>query len=185
MIEIEYKFQLDDITMTNTQLKSRGAVLAKPRTYELSVMYDNPQQLMQKTDSRIRVRQSGDTIEFCYKKPITRKGIKKEIEHQVEVNELDSLVAILASMEFTPTTSYERYRTEYTFNNVKITIDEYPFANFVEIEGAEDDIISTAGRLGFDINENLTDSCDSLFIKWRRDKNLPFTQHMKFKGYDK
>ncbi len=123
MVEIEYKFTVEDIADTITGLEGLKAKLVKPRTYELSVMYDNSAGLMQKTDGRIRVRQSGEVVEFCYKKPLIREGVKHEIEHQVEVDQLDPLLKILEAMEFSPTTSYERHRTEYELLGVKVTLD--------------------------------------------------------------
>ena len=87
-------------------------------------------------------------------------------------------------MEFTPTTSYERYRTTLT-NKVKATIDEYPFTTFLEIEGDEDEIKRVAGELKLDLKDNLTDPCDTLFQKWRKKMGLDFKPHMLFDDYDK
>lgn len=184
MIEIEYKFAVDELRQFFLRLNKIPLHLVKPRTYELSIMYDNSDGLMQSTDGRIRVRRSGNTVEFCYKKPVTRSGIKQEIEYQVKVDAFDQLVSILESMGFFPTTSYERYRTEYEIDGVKIAIDEYPFANFVEIEGDRRKIKKVALALGLDLTANLTDSCDTLFSKWRKQRRLPFIPHMKFEGYD-
>lgn len=185
MVEVEYKFSTTDAEKVESQLLRLGAQLTKSRTYELSVMYDNSSGLMQETDGRIRVRQSGETVEFCYKKPITRVGVKQEIEHQVEVSDRDQLVKILEAMEFRPTTSYERYRTEYDYKKTKVTIDEYPFEIFVEIEGDQDAIEEVATGLGFDLSANLTESCDTLFTKWRSERGLGFASHMTFENYDK
>lgn len=143
-------------------------------------MFDNKDGLMQKTDGRIRVRKSGREVEFCYKKPILRQGVKKEIEYEIVASSYDNLIKIISKMGFKKTTSYERYRTPYEKNKVKVTIDEYPFAVFVEIEGEEKKIAKVAKELGFDKKDNLTDSCDSLFIKWRAKRGLKPTNDMKF-----
>lgn len=185
--EVELKFIIanKDEEKVFEKLALLGHQISRPRTYELSVMYDNPAGLMQKTDGRIRLRQSGDRIEFAYKKPITREGVKQEIEYEVEVSALEPLQKILKEMEFVPTTSYERYRTEFCKDKLKITLDEYPFSTFLEIEGDEDGIIKVASDLGFDLANNLTDSCDTLFTKWRVARGLSPISHMRFDDHQR
>lgn len=62
MIEIELKFLVsqNQIAGLSTKLMGLGFVLNKPRTYEISVMHDNKQGAMQRTDGRIRLRRSGN-----------------------------------------------------------------------------------------------------------------------------
>lgn len=184
--EIELKFKIDNISSIKKGLENLGYILSRPRVYELSVMYDNPEKIMQISDGRIRLRQSGDRVELAYKKPITREGIKQEIEYEVVVSDLNQIQKILGAMEYHPTTSYERHRTEYKNNSgTKITIDEYPFATFIEIEGEKEKIVKDALGLNLEMANNLTDSCDTLFAKWRNDKNLSFTPHMRFDDYQR
>lgn len=189
MVEIEFKFQIkaQDIKKFIKRLKQLGGIVIKKRTCEKTIMYDNPQQIMQKTDGRIRLRISGKKCEFSYKKPLTRKGIKKEIEYEVEVSNFHIVEKILSMMKFTPVTSYERYRTtlQSKDKDIKVTIDEYPFANFVEIEGAEKKINELIQKLPFSFKDNLTESCDTLFQQWRKAKGLPFKPHMLFQDYNK
>lgn len=179
------KFKVEDVKAIAQKLKDLGFVAARERTYEKTVMYDNLTELMQITDGRVRVRQSGDRVEFSYKKPITREGIKREIEHEVEVSDFAELEKIIEKMEFRPTTSYERYRTELQKDGVKATLDEYPFAKFLELEGAEDKIKEAAVVLGFDLNDNLTDSCDTLFTNWRIAQGLKPVPHMRFDDHQR
>lgn len=109
---------------------------------------------------------------------------KTEIEYEVDVSDFDTTEKILEMMEFTPTTSYERYRTVLV-GAVKITIDEYPFSSFIEIEGEKKNIKKVALHLGFDLKDNLIDPCDTLFQKWRAKRGLSFKPHMMFEDYDK
>ena len=186
-IETELKLLIEPSNICDIlQLIDKNmAYLKKPRTYELSIMYDNEAGLMQTTDGRIRVRQSGDTVEFCYKKPLTREVIKQEIEYEVTISDQEQLDHILKEMGFQPTTSYERYRTEFLLNRVKITLDEYPFAVFIELEGNTNEIIYVANLLNLDLKANLTDSCDTLFTRWRQDKGLSPIPHMRFDDFNR
>lgn len=184
MTEIELKFEIKDKKTIVSSLIKLGFKIKKEKTYEKTVMFDNPQKIMQTTDGRVRLRQTGKKIEFSYKKPITREGIKKEIEYEVEVSDFKKMTKILEMMEFTQTTSYERYRTEFEKNGVKATIDEFPFATFLEIEGPENKIKNIAIDLGFNLNDNITDSCDTIFTKRRLAKGLKPIPHIKFDDYE-
>lgn len=182
-IETELKFKIANLKSFKKRLISCGYQMIRPRTYELSVMYDNRSGLMQQTNGRIRLRQSGELVELAYKRPIPSKGIKQEIEHEVIISKLDTMQDILNAMGFNETTSYERYRTTYTKDNLKLTIDEYPFANFLEIEGNRNSILVHAVSLGFPLAENLTDPCDTLFTRWRESRGLKPVKHMRFDDY--
>ena len=186
MIETELKFPIDKRKIKRIiRLLKRMGFNGGRRVYEKTVMYDNDRQIMQTTDGRIRLRVSDDSVELSYKKPLSRKNIKREVEYEVEVSNFQTTEKILAMMGFVPTTSYERYRTTFTKGEIKVTIDEYPFANFLEIEGKKEKIKNLALELGFLLRANLTDPCDTLFQKWRKEKGLDFKPHMRFEDYDK
>lgn len=188
MIEIEFKFEVDkkEIDKVLKKLKMTGYLFGK-KVYEKTVMYDNPAQIMQVTDGRVRIRQTGRSTEFSYKKPLTRKGIKREIEHEVTVSDFDTTQKILEMLEFRPVSSYERYRTTILSpqKDIKVTVDEFPFANYLEIEGDEKKIRKLVRILGFSLNKNITKSCDSLFQEWRSSRGLPFRPHLLFSDFNK
>ena len=126
-IEVELKFEINknEIDSFDKRLKELGFIFLK-RVYELNVMYDNPSSIMQITDGRIRLRKSGKDTILTYKKPLSREGIKKEIEYETKVSDFDIMEKILEMMEFTKTTSYERYRSYFHKKNVEVMIDEFP-----------------------------------------------------------
>lgn len=183
-IESEYKFLIQDIKAVRKLLESHDQ--KRERVYEKTVMFDNPQKIMQITDGRVRVRiRKPGAVEFSYKKPVERAGVKREIEYETTIEKAEELIKILKEMEFGPTTSYEKYRTTYQINGCKVTLDEYPFASFVEVEGESKIIAQTAFLLGFDPKDSLDKSCDTLFTQWRKQKGLPMKPHMKFDDWDK
>lgn len=187
MTEIELKFEIrkEDIKRLSSLLQKMGYLVAVRRVLEKTVMYDNPEGLMQTTNGRIRLRISGKRCELSYKKPITRDGIKKEIEYEVEVSDFAQAENILNMLGFLPTTNYERFRTTLKKEGVKVTFDEYPFACFLEIEGKETKIKELAISFDFNLKGNLTEPCDTLFQRWRKERGLPFKPHMLFKDYNK
>ena len=62
---------------------------------------------------------------------------------------------------------YEKYREDFTNDDVVIAVDETPVGVFVEIEGGEDAIHETARALGFTPADYITDSYRFLFLQHR------------------
>lgn len=187
-IEVEYKFKVVDkkalVTLLDKKSKEK-----KPREYQSNVMFDNPQGLMHTTDGRVRVRilgKSGNKT-LTYKKPIpSEDGAKREIEYEIEFTDTtEQIEKLLEKIEFTPSTSYERYRTEWKIGDVDITLDEYPYSDFIEIEGPKDKIESIAKELEFDTSKGLTKPADTLFQEWRKERGLGFKPYMRFDDFDK
>lgn len=185
MIEVELKMHITDIANTRKALLAEGYAISQERGLEISTMYDNVEQTMQHTNGRIRLRKTIQGNEFCYKLPIKSEGIKKEIELEVQVSDYKLMVEILEKMLFIRTTGYERYRTIFVKQNIKITLDEFPFDNFIEIEGDEVQILAEAAKLGYKKEDNLIKPCDTLFSEWRQSRGLPFKLYMGFDDYDK
>ena len=186
-IEIEYKFWVKNKQNLIKKL-DKMTTAKKPRQYQKSVMYDNPQAIMQKTNGRIRVRTFGNSGEkaLTYKKPISSKnGAKREIEYEIFFKDPNNQIEkILEAMEFRATTSYERYQTKWEIDGVEITLDEYPFADIIEIEGKIQKIKKLAKDLGFNIKDGLTKPVDTLFQEWRKERELSFKPHMRFDDFD-
>jgi adenylate cyclase class 2 len=187
-IEIEYKFKVDN-KQTLISLLDKKSQKKKPREYQSNVMFDNPQKLMQRRDGRIRVRTLGNTGNktLTYKKPLASENwAKREVEYEIHFADIsDQIEKILTAMEFTPTTSYERYRTEWQISGTHVTLDEYPFADFIEVEGIKEKIESLAKELGFETKQGLTKPADTLFQEWRKERGLGFKPHMSFDDFDK
>ncbi len=189
-IETEYKFFIADkkevIGKLNAIKKADYMHL-----FQKTSMYDNKERLMQKTDGRIRVRvlKIGKEIKksLSYKKPLSSKnGAKREIEYEIFFSDNDqNIEKIINKMGFNLASSYERYQSLWVFNDSKITLDEYPFANVLEIEGDYNKIIKIVNRLELNIEKSLTDPIDTLFNKWRKKQGLPFTKFMHFKDFNK
>ena len=60
---------------------------------------------------------------------------------------------------------YEKYREEFSHEDVTVAIDETPVGVFVEIEGSEEGIAAMAEALGRGPADYLLDSYRGLFLK--------------------
>lgn len=187
-IEIEYKFKVEDKDSLVSLLDGL-ADAKKLREYQSNVMFDNLQETMQNTNGRIRVRKIGikGKKELTYKKPLSSKnGAKREIEYEIEFSDSNTQIEnILYEMCFMPKSSYELYRTEWRIRNVQVTLDEYPYGNYIEIEGNEEEIQIVAKELNYDVSKGITKPTDTLFQEWRKERGLPVKLHMRFDDFDK
>ncbi|MDD2840426.1 MAG: class IV adenylate cyclase [Rickettsiales bacterium] len=187
-LEIEYKFKINNKKEVKNIL-DKIAEKSYNRQYQSNIMFDNKDGLMQTTNSRVRLRLLGDTGNkvLTYKKPLESvNGAKREIEYEINFSDKDEQIEkIINAMEFHITTSYERYRTEWKIGKVHITIDEYPFADFVEIEGEQEEIEEVAKKLELDFKNALDKPADTLFQEWRKEKGLGFKTEMRFEDYNK
>ena len=187
-IELEYKFLVKD-KMSLIRLLNNKSNQTGERQYQSNVMFDNPQKLMQTTNGRVRVRKLGSDGKkiLTYKKHLPpENGAKREIEYEVNLDDpKDQIEKILGAIEFTPSTSYERYQTKWILGTVHVTLDEYPFGDFVEIEGKKMDIEKVSQELGFNLSNGLTRPIDTLFQEWRKAQGLGFKPQMKFDDFNK
>lgn len=188
-IESEYKFELTNKERLVLQLIEIGAQGGE-RAHELTVMYDNSDQHMNKKDARLRVRTktTGDgnsEVSISYKQPLSREGLKREIEYQTIVKSKEMLELIIDEMGYKQVSSYERYRTDYHIGSgddlIEISIDELPFGNFVEIEGSNLEKISDlALKLGFNKDMHIENSYDGIFNTIERKAGREPSPHIKF-----
>lgn len=187
-IELEYKFTVLDKRALVSLLDKKYSK-KKNRQYQSSVMFDNPSGLMKVTDGRIRVRTLGEDGKktLTYKRPLPPKDeAKREIEYEIKFyDKSGNIEKILEAMEFTPSSSYERYQTSWEAGEAHITLDEYPYGVFIEIEGPKDKIERVASELSFSLEDGLTKPADTLFQEWRKERGLPFKPHMNFTDYGK
>ena len=97
----------------------------------------------------LRLRKVGQRAFFTFKERLpTKSPIKHQIEHEAEVRNADALDAILNALGFEPALVYEKRRTRWNVDGVKVLIDELPFGLFMEIEASESEIVRVEKLLG-------------------------------------
>ncbi|NTU73728.1 CYTH domain-containing protein [Candidatus Roizmanbacteria bacterium] len=144
---------------------------------------------METTDSRLRLRTktlpNGESTHILsYKKPLTREGIKREIEHESAITNGRGVDGLLNSLGFHPVSSYERFRTSWLDckQGVHLDLDEFPFGNYIEVEGNNIQALEKYIRqLGLDKNAHLTRSYDGIYYDLEKSKgNFSPNTHIRF-----
>jgi adenylate cyclase class 2 len=183
-LEIEVKFYVDNLGELRDRLLSHGALLQKPRTYEQNILFDNPWQGLARQGKLLRLRR--DAAARVTFKGISRHQINSEVrvreEIEVGVDDFDKLMTILERIGFEEQVRYEKYRETYSFKNVEVVLDEMPFGDFVELEGAEVDIRIAADELQMDWKKRIIDNYLALNARLKSHYDLSFDD-ITFENY--
>ena len=177
LVEVEVKFYLEDHIQLRGRLAEVGAELFAPRVYERNVRFDTPQESLLARQELLRLRQDS-RARLTFKgpsaaDPASEAKVREEIE--LEVGDFDRMSAILQRLGLIPVQTYEKYRETYHWRDVEIVLDEMPYGNFVELEGAESDLKSVAAALGLDWSRRVLANYLGLMELCRRSFDLPFT----------
>ncbi len=154
MIEKEVKHPLTgerDIARIRSELERRFGA-PREQALEVSTWYETstPGGLR-----RVRLR-SGNASTITYKAVVDAADqTKTRIEHEVEVDNLDSARSILEKLGFEETIRYERFRETYSCGKACVCIDRMPFGDFIEIEGELGEIERVEAELGLGRSDRL------------------------------
>ncbi|HMS41278.1 MAG TPA: class IV adenylate cyclase [Pyrinomonadaceae bacterium] len=150
MIEIEKKYRLsaEQKNFALNALKEFGAEFVREEREE-NILYRGG--ILTQTNAVLRVRKTQDRTILTYKKRIQNEfSIKQQIEHETEISDAEELKKIIANLGFVKSLVYEKRRKTWNFRDVEIVLDELPFGEFMEIEGAITAIAEAEMILGFE-----------------------------------
>jgi adenylate cyclase class 2 len=176
-LEVEVKFLVEDLDIVRTRLAGGGAELVAPRVYERNIRFDTPDEALLHRRELLRLRQ--DTrARLTFKGPAavdfaSEAKVREEIE--LEVGDFNRMAAILQRLGLQPVQTYEKYRETYHWQDVEVVLDEMPFGDFVELEGAEAELKKVAAALGLDWSRRVLTNYLALMEQARRAFDLPFS----------
>ena len=112
-------------------------------------------------------------LTVCVSPGDKRNKSREEIEFTT--SSLPATLLVLERLGFREYFRYEKFRTEYRRlgDPGVVTLDETPIGEFLEIEGPDSWIDSTARKLGFDRERYLTASYGRLFLAWCQEHGVP------------
>ncbi len=173
-LEVEVKFYLTDPTLMQQRLLELGAE-AGPRLFESNLRFENQDHELCRSDRLLRLRRdSGCRLTFKQRPTCDDNECKVYHEFEVEVSDHDTMNAILNCLGFKAVQSYEKWRQTFLWEDVTFCVDEMPFGNFLEIEGAADGIKSAAAKLGLPWRQRILANYLSIFELLRNAHALPF-----------
>lgn len=172
-VEMEVKFYLNDLNSFEKRLRSIGANLIQPRTFETNLRFDTPDLSLTKSHQVLRLRRD-QAVYVTYKGPAAAgKSVSVRQEIEIEVSDFEATEAMLNALGYRVNVRYEKWRTKYRLENLEMDLDEMPFGHFIEIEGEDPaQIEHMAITLGLDWQARITDSYMMLFDRLKKSKHI-------------
>lgn len=181
--EVEAKFHVGHLGDIEQRAIAGGAQPASPRTLETNLRFDTADGQLRRARRALRLR-SDAAVTLAYKGPgDLSDGIRSRPEAEVQVADLAAARSVLEGLGYIVVFKYEKYRTTYRMGAVEIMLDELPYGDFVELEGAADSLRPIAERLGLRWEAAIPDSYHTLFEKLQAMHRLPF-RDLTFRNFE-
>lgn len=173
--ELEVKLYLAKLEAFQRGVEARGAKLIEGRLHEVNLRFDTANESLTRSLQVLRLRQD-TAARLTYKGPgETIDGVYARREIEFTVSDFQSARALFEALGYRVSLMYEKYRTTYDLDGIYVTLDEMPYGNFTEIEGADPDRIRAATeKLGLDWEARIMDSYTSLFERLRGELGFTF-----------
>ncbi len=173
--ELEVKFYVVSLLPFENKLKQLGAILTQPRTHEINLRFDTPDQSLTRSYQVLRLRQD-QQARLTYKGPgEVLSGVRLRREIEFSVSDFKAAQSFLEALGYQVSFMYEKYRAQYNLDNVGVTLDEMPYGYFLELEGPDpESILSTSQKLALKWDARILDSYTFLFDRVRQNLNLTF-----------
>ncbi|PYT54747.1 MAG: adenylate cyclase [Acidobacteria bacterium] len=171
--EVEIKFRISDLRDLTRRLRKEGFQLRTPRTHEMNTLYDLPSNPLRRRGDLLRLRKYGSEWVLTHKAKGRDGRHKTRAETETKVADGKQMEGILQALGYLPTFRYEKFRAEWEGGKGHVVVDETPIGNFGEIEGPARWIDETAGRLGIQRSDYITDTYAGLFFSWKRRTRSP------------
>lgn len=174
--ELEVKFHVTDLAEMESRLVALGATLVQPRTHEYNLRFDNRAGDLHQAESMLRLRRDSAS-HVTFKGPSsTLGGVLTRQEIEFEVSNFSAAQKLIEALGFRSKFVYEKHRTTYAMDGLKITLDEMPYGPFVEIEGNSAAPIRTAAdKLSLNWERRLPETYISIFRRLRELFNLDYS----------
>jgi adenylate cyclase class 2 len=183
--ELEVKFLVKDLQALERKLKSLGADLVSPRTIEANLRFDNANGSLSKSGKVLRLRHDVHNV-MTFKGPSSdQQGVTSRQEIEFKVSNFAAARRLLEALGFQVTVAYEKYRSTYVLEGIEVMLDEMPYGNFCEIEGADPvQIQALAVKLGLKWSARSMASYMVLFENVKKQRHLDFRDlyFRNFKG---
>ena len=180
-LEREIKLRFDSADEARERILALGATPLLGRRLQEDCLFDTDDERLRLQRSTLRVRSEGGKALLTWKGPVLPGAIKIREEYETVASDAAALQTILEELGLHVWFRYEKYREEFTSDDVVIAVDETPVGVFVEIEGSEDAIHRTACALGKSPSDYITDSYRFIFLQ-HRDANGLDGHDMVFAG---
>jgi len=167
MLEREIKLRFDSAAEARAAVLGIGAAPLRARRLQEDCLFDTDGDDLRRQRCALRIRSEGQRSLLTFKGPMQPGPMKMREELETVVSDGDVLRHVLERLGLRAWFRYQKYREEFSREDVVIAVDETPVGTFVEIEGTEQGITVIAAALGRTTRDYILDSYYGLFVKYR------------------
>ncbi|HUK12333.1 MAG TPA: class IV adenylate cyclase [Thermoanaerobaculaceae bacterium] len=151
MLEEEIKLPVGSLDPVRQRLIAQGAARLHPAALEDNWVLDDADRALARAGRLLRLRRFGAATILTLKQPARfRDGVKSREELETSLADPEAALAILAALGFFPARRYQKRRESWSFDGLKVALDDTPAGAFVEVEGEAAKLHPAARRLGLD-----------------------------------
>ena len=166
-LEREIKLRFASVEEARAAIIAAGCTPLLGRRLQGDALLDTDDEELRRRRCVLRVRVENGKSRVTFKGPVQPSKMKLREEHETLVGDGAVLLKIFEELGLHIWFRYEKYREEFSHEDVTVAIDETPVGVFVEIEGGEQGIEAMAAALGRTPADYLVDSYRSLFLQHR------------------
>jgi adenylate cyclase class 2 len=164
-LEREIKLRFSSAEEARTAVLAAGCTPLLGRRMQEDALLDTDDEQLRRRRCVLRVRVENGKSRVTFKGPVQPSVIKVREEQETLIGDGEVLLRIFQELGLHIWFRYEKYREEFSHEDVIVAIDETPVGVFVEIEGSEPGIESMAAALGRSREDHILDSYRSLFLR--------------------
>jgi adenylate cyclase class 2 len=174
-LEREVKLSFDSADAAREAVIAAGAIPLHGRRLQEDALLDTADSWLRQRACALRVRMENGKSRITFKGPVQDSPMKLREEFETLVGDGVLLLRIFEELGFQVWFRYEKYREEFSHEDVTVAVDETPVGVFVEIEGSESGITAMAAALGRTPADYILDSYRGLFVQHREALGLTGT----------
>ena len=167
-LEREVKLRFSSAPEARAAVMATGAVPLLGRRLQEDALLDTPDEQLRHQRSALRLRRENGSSRITFKGPVQPDVMKVREEIETIVGDGEVLRRVFEALGLRIWFRYEKYREEFSHQDVIVAIDETPVGVFVEIEGAERGITEMTAALGRTPADFIVQSYYSLFMQHRQ-----------------
>ena len=166
-LEREIKLRFASAEEARAAVAAAGCTPRLGRRLQTDALLDTDDEQLRRRRCVLRVRDESGKSRVTFKGPVQASRMKLREEQETLVGDGDVLLRIFEELGLHIWFRYEKYREEFSYEDVIVAIDETPVGVFIEIEGSEQGIDTMATALGRSASDYIVDSYRSLFLQHR------------------
>lgn len=164
-IEREVKLRFGSAEEAREAVLRTGAVPLLGRRLQEDALFDTRDDALKARRSALRLRRDNGKAKLTFKGPVQPDAMKVREELETTIADADVVQRVFEELGLRVWFRYQKYREEFSHQDVIVAIDETPVGVFVELEGPEQGITEMTALLGRTPKDYIVQSYYSLFIE--------------------